>query len=67
LGCHTTNKKLGCHKKTLKKTGVPSKKKGGGEDNLTRNKPTINKKLPEGFLLAENQSTKINLIGCDTI
>jgi hypothetical protein len=36
-------------------------------DNLTRNKPTLSKKLPESFLLAYNQSTKINLIGCDTV
>ena len=36
-------------------------------DNLTRNKPILNKKSPEGFLLAYNQSTKINLLGFDTI
>ena len=36
-------------------------------DNLTRNKPILNKNSPEGFLLAYNQSAKINLIGCDTI
>jgi hypothetical protein len=63
---------LGYHQKKL--NGVTSKKIIGAinkkwekNDNLTRNKQTLNKKLPEGFLLAYKQATKINLIGCDTI
>jgi hypothetical protein len=55
-GAIKKTKKLGCHPKKNKKN-----------DNLTRNKQTLNKKLPEGFLFSYNQSTNINLIGCDTI
>jgi uncharacterized protein YqeY len=49
------------------------KKKDGSRPQKKRWKPTSKKmmeadlKKPKGFLSAYNQSTKINLIGCETI